>query len=379
MTGEDTGGKPQNTAQIDPDSHATTTGMTGHGYYDANSRTQWNAIEAVLPMLDNAAARFPLQDEGVITFVDYGCSEGRNSVAVMARALETALPRTALPLQTVHSDLPTNDFGTLFQNLRPHGQSVFGSDRVFSSAVGGSMYDQLRPDRSVHLATTFNAIGFLSRRPVAALPGYIQPNGPSAVRGNGRVTDEETAAFGEQARRDVEAFLKVRARELVPGGQLLVQVFGATAEARTCDGIYDLLNDAVLGFVETGEIDTENYARYYQPVYMRRLEELTGPVLQPGHETAGLYDLNEARDYEIAVPFVEQYRRDGNLDTYAAAYVHFFRAFTEAVLTNALPDTPGRNGLVNRIYAQAEEILKADPDLYPFRYLAVAMRLTRKA
>ncbi|MEM9489836.1 MAG: hypothetical protein AAGC55_11860, partial [Myxococcota bacterium] len=106
--GEDTGGKSETSAQIDPDSHATTTGMTGHGYYDANSQTQWNAIEAVLPMLDNAAARFPLQDAGVITFADYGCSEGRNSVAVMAKALQTALLRTALPVQTVHSDLPTN-------------------------------------------------------------------------------------------------------------------------------------------------------------------------------------------------------------------------------------------------------------------------------
>lgn len=377
MSGENAGGVPPNAARIDPDSHATTTGMTGHGYYDANSRTQWNAIEAVLPLLDKAAAQFPLQG-GVITFADFGCSEGRNSVAVMQRALRTALPRTALPVQTVHSDLPTNDFGTLFQNLRPHGQSVFGSDRVFSSAVGGSMYDQLRPDRSVHVATTFNAIGFLSRRPVDALPGYIQPNGPSATRGNGCVTQEEKAAFGEQAKRDVEAFLNVRALELVPGGQLLVQVFGATEEARTCDGIYDLLNDAVLECVEKGEIDTECYARYYQPVYMRRLQELTGPVLEPGNETAELFELDEALDYEIAVPFVEKYKEDGDLGTYAAAYVHFFRAFTEAVLTNALPDTPERNGLVERIYSRAEEILISAPDLYPFRYLAVAMLLTRK-
>ena len=378
MTGENTGGEAPNTAPIDPDSHATTTGMTGQGFYDANSTAQWNAIAAVLPLLDSAAAQFPVQSDSVITFADYGCSEGRNSIAVMNRALRTALPRTTLPVQTVHSDLPTNDFATLFQNLRPHGQSVFGSDRVFSSAVGGSMYDQLRPDKSVHLATTFNAIGFLSKRPVAALPGYIFPNGPSAARGNGTVTPEEKTAFSEQAKRDVEAFLKVRARELVPGGKLLVQVFGATNEARTCDGLYDLLNDAVLAFVETGEIDRQTYARYYQPVYMRRLEELTEPVLDPGYETAALFEVNEARDYEITVPFVEKYREDGDLDTYAASYVNFFRAFTEAVLTNALPAAPERKDLVDRIYQRAETILKASPDLYPFRYVAVAMLLTRK-
>ena len=33
------------------------------------------------------------------------------------------------------------------------------------------MYDQLCPPQSLHLATTFNAIGFLSRKPLDRLPG----------------------------------------------------------------------------------------------------------------------------------------------------------------------------------------------------------------
>ncbi|MET1411334.1 hypothetical protein ABVF61_03645 [Roseibium sp. HPY-6] len=363
---------------IDPDSHATTSGMTGHGFYDANSTTQWNAIEAVLPTLDHAAKTVPLEDSQVITLADYGCSEGRNSVAVMERALKTLLPRTSMPIQTVHSDLPTNDFSTLFLNLRPHGQSVFGSNRVFSSAVGGSMYDQLRPDSSVHLAMTFNAIGFLSRRPVETLPGYIQPNGPSKVRNNGYVSQENGLAFKKQANEDVEAFLRVRAKELVPGGKLLVQVFGATEDVCTSDGIYDVLNDAVLSFVETGEFPKGAYDHYYQPVYMRRLSELTEPVLDPQYETAGLFELEDTKDYEIAVPFVDQFKENGDLKAYASAYTNFFRAFTEAVLANALSAVPGKNGLIDRIYARAEELLRADPDLYPFRYAAIEMLLTRK-
>ncbi|WP_305983946.1 hypothetical protein [Roseibium sp. MMSF_3544] len=363
---------------LDPDSHATTTGMTGHGFYDANSQTQWNAISAVLPTLDIAAATLPLPADGVITLADYGCSEGRNSVTAMAQALKTLLPRTSLPVQTVHSDIPTNDFSTLFLNLRPNAKSVFGSDRVFSSAVGGSMYDQLRPDESVHLAMTFNAIAFLSKRPLKSLPGYIFPNGPSAARNNGYVAEADKEAFADQAKRDLETFLKVRARELVPGGKLLVQVFGATDDARTCDGIYDLLNDAVLAFVESGEISRETYERYYQPVYMRRLKELTEPVSDDRFGSAGLFDLEESRDYEVAVPFVEQYQKDGDLERYARDYVNFFRAFTEAVLRNALPETPDRQTLVERVYAHSQEILKTNPDLYPFRYLAVEMLLTRK-
>ncbi|MEM9633710.1 MAG: hypothetical protein AAGA50_20420 [Pseudomonadota bacterium] len=360
-----------------PSAHSSTTGMIGGGFYDANSATQWNAIETVLPMLDEAVADLPLDGAGPVTLADFGCAEGHNSIAVMARALETFRSRSARPVQTVHSDLPTNDFSQLFAHLRPDGHSVFGGDQTYSAVVGGSMYDQLLPDQSVHLATTFNAIGFLSRRPLDELPGYIFPNGPSAQRANGYVSEADRQAFAEQANQDVVQYLKVRAQELVPGGKLLVQVFGASQEARTCDGIYDLLNDAVLAFVETGEISRKTYDHYYQPVYLRQLDELTAPVLDTASSVSQLYTLNGSKSYEITVPFNEQYRIDGDLERYAKDYVNFFRAFTEAVLRNALPDTPQRNDLVNRIFQRAEEILKSDPGSYPFRYIAIAMLLTR--
>ncbi len=361
--------------------HSTTTGMIGGGFYNANSATQWKAIEAVLPFVDEAAKTLPAtastNGNGAVCLADFGCSEGLNSIAVMQRALAGLLPRTDRPVQTIHSDLPTNDFSKLFVNLRPGGRPVFDGERVYSAAVAGSMYDQLLPDRSLHLATTFNAIGFLSRRPVEALPGYICLNGPSAARANGFVSAEDRHAFAEQAKRDVADFLKMRARELVPGGKLLVQVFGANEVARTCDGIYDLLNDAVLAFVATGEISRETYDRYYQPVYMRALEELTAPVSQEAYGAAGLFRIDGTRSCEIPVPFNTRFDADGDLERYATDYVNFFRAFTQAILETALPEGPDRSSLVDRIYNCAKDLVRAKPELYPFRYIAIAMLLTR--
>jgi gibberellin A4 carboxyl methyltransferase len=361
-----------------PVAHATTTGMTGGGFYDANSAPQWKAIEAVLPWLDEAVANLPLSGVGPVTLADFGCSEGRNSIAVMSRALETLLPLTDRPVQTIHSDLPTNDFSKLFLNLRPEGCPVYQSDRVYSSAVGGSMFDQLLPPASVHLATTFNAIGFLSSRPVKYLPGYILPNGPCTLNDNGYVSEDDRQTFSELAKGDVACFLRARAKELVPGGKLLVQVFGSTDTARTCDGIYDLLNDAVLGFVESGDITRDTYEAYYQPVYMRQLDELTAAISDDAYGASGLFSLDHSKAYEVAVPFNQQYRNDGDTKQYAEDYVNFFRAFTEAVLHNALPEQPDRVDLVNRIYARAKVLLEKTPERYPFRYAAVAMLLTRK-
>lgn len=359
-------------------SHSTTTGMTGDGFYNANSAPQWKSIEAVLPWLDAVVGSVPIEGN-LATFADFGSSEGRNSIAVAQRMVNGFRKVSDTPIQTVHSDLPTNDFSELFLRLRPDGQSVFGDNEVYSSAVAGSMFDTVLPPGSVQIATTFNAIGFLSCKPIGALPDYILPNGPSAIRKNGSVSAADTEVFAKQAAEDIATFLKARAPELVNQGKVLIQVFGCTDDARTCDGIYDLLNDAVLSYVEDGDISEETYRSYYQPVYFRHLNELTAPLSDPASGVSDLYSLDKAEAYEVPVPFNDAYEKTGDLDIFVRDYVSFFRAFTEAVLFNSLPATPARQSLVDRIFLRAQHLLRENKDRYPFRYASLAMLLTKKS
>jgi hypothetical protein len=69
-----------------------------------------------------------------------------------------------------------------------------------------------------------------------------------------------------------------RAIELVPGGKLLMEVFGANSSRCGGDGIYDALNDAIMEICYSGRITRDAYERYYQPIYFRTLEELVMPV-----------------------------------------------------------------------------------------------------
>ncbi|WP_259782345.1 class I SAM-dependent methyltransferase [Aestuariispira ectoiniformans] len=355
------------------------TGMAGGGFYNANSAPQWAQIAAVLPWLEDAITELPFAEgTSAITFADFGCSEGRNSISVMHKLLARAMDHTDRPFLTLHSDLPTNDYSKLFLGLRPDGKSAFDGERVSSAAVGGSMYDRLLPPQSVHVATTFNSIGYLSERPLDLLPGYILPNGPSKIRGNGYITDSESETFARHAEADMAAFLTARSKELVPGGKLMVQVFGCVDDIRTCDGLFDLLNDAVRAHVDRGDIPSQVYEKYYQPVYFRTLDELIAPLKNPVYELSHLYSLDRTEAYEVPVPFVEAYKQDGDLDRYAASFVNFFRAFTQAALTSSLPDTPSKTDLVNQIYQTADTLLKANPEVYPFRNMSVAMLLTRK-
>ena len=304
---------------------SVTTGMVGQGFYNRNSAPQLAAINRVLPWAEAAIAKMDFDESTpTIGFADFGCSEGRNSIEAMRRLVRSCRARTDRPIQTIHSDLPTNDFSELFLRLRPSNSSVFGTSDVFSSTVGGSMFDQLLPPRSVHFATTFNAIGFLGRRPVDRLPGYILPNGPSETGGIGSVSEQEHAVFAEQASADVEAFSLSRACELVPGGKLLIEVFGAGEHFRTCDGIYDVLNDALLEVLAAGLIDKDSYESFYQPVYFRTLEELTEPFLNDDSPVRQLYQFDQGECYSVAVPFVETYHDSGDVVRFASEYTDFF-------------------------------------------------------
>ncbi len=368
----------EDTVEVDTRSTGMT-GMAGGGFYDANSAPQWEQIAAVLPWLCDSVSELPLSTGlGPITFADFGCSEGRNSISVMRHLINSTKPLTDRPFLTIHSDLPTNDYSKLFLNLRPEGKSTFGSQGVSSAAVGGSMYDQLLPPSSVHIATTFNSIGYLSQRPLDKLPGYVLPNGPSKRRANGYVTDEESKIFAKQAEDDIASFLIARANELASGGKLMVQVFGCVDGIRTCDGLFDLLNDAVKTHVDSGDIPLEVYERYYQPVYFRNLDELTAPLTNPTYNLSKLYTLDRTESYETPIPFVEAYKQDGDLDRYTSSFVNFFRAFTQAVLSKALANVPSKPDLLDQVYETAESLLKANPEDYPFRNISIAMLLTRK-
>ena len=354
---------------------AVLTGMVGQGFYDHNSTTQWNAIERLLPWLEEGLAEINFAGATTpIGLADFGCSEGRNSIALMQRLMPAIRARSSMPILTLHSDLPTNDYGALLRGLRSYGRSVFGDD-IYSTIVGGSMYHQLLPPRSIHIAMTFNAIAFFSKRPLASLPDYIQPNGPSLRRGIGSVSEADRTVCAQQSMTDLEAFLQARAAELIPGGKLLIEVFGCGDDFRTCDGIFDALNDALLEVIDAGLIDRAAYERYYQPNYMRTLAELTAPVSNGG-AFAPLYRLERAETYETPVPFVEDYRASGDLATYARHYTDFFRAFTEPILRTAFAG-PHVDDLINDIYGRAERLVRDHPERYEFHWVSVAVLLTR--
>jgi hypothetical protein len=357
----------------------TTTGMKGAGFYDRHSSAQMSSIQALQDWVDDAAAELPLPDpEQSVTILDLGSSEGGNAIRLMESIVAGLRRRTAQPLRTIYSDLASNNFNQLFTNLEVARRAGLSPAEVYPGAVGGSFYCPLLPPGAVHLATCFNAIQWLDQLPAVSLPDAIVYRRPHPPRRGLRVSPQATAAFTQQAERDLIRFLDCRARELVPGGKLLLATPGDTGQARVGDGVSDVLNDACLDLVADGRLKQTQYERLTMPVYFRTVAELLEPLQQEASPVCGVFTVDRAEALEIPTPFSVEFRRGGDVAAYASAYTGFLRAISEPVVRATLDQSQTEATTIEELYARVQARLLAEPERYWWRYIMVAALLTRR-
>jgi len=244
--------------------------------------------------------------------------------------------------------------------------------------VAGSFYGLLLPPGTVHLATCFNAIQWLDQLPAVPMPHSVAYRRPHPPRPGVTVSPEATAAFTRQAEQDLVRFLECRARELVPGGKLLLASPGDTDHARVGDGLSDILNDTCLDLIAAGRLEREQYERLTMPCYFRTVAELLAPLERVDSPVRGAFAVERAEALEVPTPFVVEFRRGGGVEAYAGAYTGFLRAVSEPVIRAALHQPEGEVGVVESLYERIRARLLAEPERYLFRYILVAALLTRR-
>ena len=133
----------------------------------------------------------------------------------------------AKPALVFHTDLPSNDFTSLFRVLDDDPDSYLsGSPGVYSAAVGRSFFGTILPPGQVHLGWNSWAVHWLSRKSADA-PDHVTPT-LSAV-------PAVSTAASAQSARDWSRFLQSRSSELRDGGKLLCLVIISTSRPVNSD------------------------------------------------------------------------------------------------------------------------------------------------
>lgn len=344
--------------------------MAGGGDYNRNSAIQSAGLTPGVELLRQAAAAVALPDPPQqLVIADYGCSAGGNSLRPVAAAVDALRLRTECPITVVHTDLPDNDFCTLFQTVWNDPASYVTRPEVFAVAIGRSFYHQLLPADSVTVGWSSWSVAWLSRPP-GPIPDHVQVSysADAATR----------AAYARQSARDWQDFLTARAAEMRPGARLVLVVPAADEDGSAgYRPMFDAAWAALSGFVQEGVLDAQEAAAMSMPHHGRSAADLTAPFGDDGCFAGLAIERLEVFTGDDA--FFADYRSSGDAEAFGARWAGVFAAGAFPSLGTGLatpPQDPRTATLFSRLKAGVAARLAESPQ--PLRIPVANMVLVKQ-
>jgi hypothetical protein len=346
-----------------------TIAMIGGGFYSANALGAKDVIDATKPLVDEALrALIPIPSDKPFAIADFGASDGGTSADLMRHIVGTV--RTTLPDRAItltYTDLPYNDFSTLFR--RVHGildvddpQPLGQESGLFTFASGTSLHRQIFPDETLSFGFSASAMHYLSVKP-GLIADHVHAVG---------ATDEEKASYRDLASSDWTAILLARARELVPGGRLVLANFcvdehghhlGSTGGVN----VFDALSERWRSLASTGLISEDEYRAATFQQYYKTVPEFVVPFQTDSSVTRAGLRLDHVSTMLTPCPFAAMFRQSGDATAYARAYVPSVRSWANSTFMGALdPARPQaeRIAIVDQLFEAYEAEVAAAPELH---------------
>ncbi len=354
--------------------------MRGDGYYSAHCPGQRLIIDRALSLvLESLDALDPASSGSVFAIADFGAADGGTSIGLLRTVLSELRSRAPdRPITLTHTDLPYNDFSVLFRlvhGLLPGREQDGLQDfrGVFSFASGTSFHQQIFPNASLSLGFSASAMHWLSHLP-ATLADHVHV---ATARG------AERDAFAAQAETDWETILLQRARELVPGGQLVFANFctdqaGRYSGATGGRNMHETLARLWHALYEDGAITSDELHRGTFQQYYRTITEFCAPF---DDSSSAVSDAGLVLEHcSSAVTPTGQFTEGQDVVAFARRAVSSLRAFSESTFLGALD--PGRSltdrqAILDRFYAAYEADVSAAPNAHRREAVHCFMRVTK--
>ena len=367
---------------------ARTIAMKGGGYYSQRTRGAKDVIDNASGMLVEAAdAINPPDSGGPIVLADFGAADGGTSESALRKCIEQI--RTRFPhnqIQVTYTDLSSNDFSALFKNLLgigPQAARTYLTDieNVFVSACGIGFHRQLLPDASLDIGFSATAMHYISEKP-CPIENHVHMVGASG---------ETLTAYADQARQNWNDLLVARAKELRPGGRLVMLNFGIDEEGRylgNTGGInmFDTFVDIWGQMCNEGTISEGEFINASFPQYYRTVEEFCAPFKDSDSPVyqAGLR-LVSAKTGVVGCPYRKAFDEAGSTMSareFAKSYVPTLRSWSEAVFLSGLDDSrpmEERHQIVDTFYQRYEDRVASDPSGHAMDYVHCYLAVKKTA
>ncbi len=339
--------------------------MSAGGLYSLATIGAKHVIDAATPMVIEAIDQLPLDSiQSGFTISDMGTADAGTSLSMITKVVDAVAARApGAPVTVVYSDQPRNDFNALIANVYGLGSYESYLERhadIFPLISGTSFYRQIVPTNTLDIGFSATAMHWLSAKP-CNLSNHVQ-----AVGAQG----EELEAFRTQAHRDWRQILLHRARELKPGGKLVLINFARDEQGRYLGNtggvnMFDTFNQIWLDFLQQDRISREEYENMTLPQYYNTVEEFSAPLVDADDPVyqAGLR-LDHIDTRIVKCPYAESFNEHGDAARFAEEYIPTIRSWNESIFFNALSaERPQeeRRQLIEDYYGTYRDMVRDNP------------------
>lgn len=284
-------------------------GGAGATSYAKNSTLQEKAIHRTKPIVEQSIIEVynAVRTENLVV-ADLGCSSSPNTLLVLLEIVEAigghcrGLGNEPPEIQYFLNDLPGNDFNTMFQysvrldqKLKEEKEAEFVP--YYIAAVPGSFYGRLFPSATVHFFHSSYSLMWLSQVPQRL---HKHQNCPLLNKGNIYIAETSPQIvvnlYLEQFQKDFSTFLRLRYKELLLSGQMVLTFLGRRslhAQYGELSKFWGLMSDAMNAMVLEGILDEAKVNAFNLPLYAPSMEEVSTVV-----ENEGLFHLEQVQIIE---------------------------------------------------------------------------------
>ena len=187
--------------------------------------------------------------------------------------------------------------------------------------------------------------------------------------------NEQRKVWEETSRNEWERFLTLRAKEVLPGGSMVLRIQSSMCDGGLSEGFAVTLQEAKCRMLRDAELTEDEAASIVIPEYMKSPMEILDPLCFGLN--ARVWSVKELEHAQMPCPYMEELGERCNEPLIVDEIVEKQMRFLHAFIDSSLEDCGGKKETIKAFWAHVRAIAGTNPSSLSSRIMATTIVLRR--